>query len=1249
MITESPKTLSPVPVKQYHVFLASPGDVAEERQAVRQFFERYNRHIAQLWGVRFEVVDWENYATVGVGCPQELITKQTLDRFKDSLALVVGMMAQRFGSPTGNAESGTEEEFRWALQSNRETGYPEIKWFFKCVDKFVSPPDPDAITESLNQWKKVRAFRNELKSLGVFFAEYPESTAFRDTFENDLSRWLTDRARPWIPAGKPESHLLAGIAPPRAYYETIERDFRRLDIAGIDNDRAFDIPLSEIYVRLRVMFDEDSPQGPDKVREAGPIDIQTALLRYPKLAIVGDPGSGKSTFLKYVALMLARSVLANSPTIALEKLCLQEPLPIPVFVSCWDLSDFLKKKETVEISSLLAFLTGRLSACGFPVADNDLETILTSGGCCLMFDGLDEVPADSGRAAVSRLLEDLVKRFPQNRYLVTSRIRAYTGDTILKGEFTRCDVQPFDANDRAQFLKNWIGLLFKVTPDQVFIEGSESNREFQSLTAGIEKNDRIRPLAINPLLLTVIAIVHWNRKRLPEQRVELYDECVDVLLGQRKEAEHVQLGRKTGTFDEQHEQQQREERSWVRKRFAEIALHIQSGDGNRDEANKADVVRMLAPRFIDQGASNQEQAESRATLFLNRQELRSGLLVSRREQSYRFVHLTFQEYLAAWHLSNQEFDNVASLIQPRIRQQKWFETLQLIGAEWAKKSDEKLDRYVAWLLDHQGQSIAERAPVIALCANIVKDTSRIAELTLETRKKFQQGVEGTLDAFRAGSGIPALTQLEILEALGHLGAAVKPHLIDATKSSLFQVRRRAIEMLLPHLSDDDLFGMVHIMGDRSKEPIKTFLLSLLSRKVSRAVDWLLHRKSFGEKATEAFVEVMAEFEQMLDAVTFTKVVQHVFATGKSYNWWWHDSPLWPFWPARARMVSYLGDPKLISTAASKDLEPAVRAKAFKELIRTQGTQAETWKLVRKAATADEDFRIREQALVWLTTGQKDKPETWQLVREVVMKDKHVEVRGKALELLAAGQKDAPGTWQLVREAVTKDKDVAFRVKALELLTAGQKDAPETWHLLREASIKDQEVSFRVKALELLTAGQKDAPETWQLLREAAVKDKEVPVRVKALELLTESEEDAPEMWQLFREVAAKDKDTSVRVKALELLTAGQKDAPETWQLVREAVIKEKDPDFSVRVFFLVVKVIFTNSTEKQLLTRDLDSQRPALDANKAITQQRVKDVSLRLMLSEDKVRELYERIAETLSSRVGIHLSLEWKAVRRGN
>lgn len=61
------------------------------------------------------------------------------------------------------------------------------------------------------------------------------------------------------------------------------------------------------------MFDEELQNDPSQVADAEAIDIQTALLRYSKLVIVGDPGSGKSTFLKYVALMLARSVLQNNP------------------------------------------------------------------------------------------------------------------------------------------------------------------------------------------------------------------------------------------------------------------------------------------------------------------------------------------------------------------------------------------------------------------------------------------------------------------------------------------------------------------------------------------------------------------------------------------------------------------------------------------------------------------------------------------------------------------------------------------------------------------------------------------------------------------------------------------------------------------------------------------------------------------------------------------------------------------------
>jgi hypothetical protein len=179
--------LAPRPLKQYHVFLASPGDVQAERQYVRKFFDDYNRHTAHIWNARFEVIDWENYATTGVGRPQELITQQTLKTYRDSLALVVGIMGQRFGSPTGKAESGTVEEFHWAMESHKATGFPEIKWFFRKVDKLELPADPDEADKALDQWRKVRAFRQRMQDLNdpIFYTEYPGAASFAAV----LRRW----------------------------------------------------------------------------------------------------------------------------------------------------------------------------------------------------------------------------------------------------------------------------------------------------------------------------------------------------------------------------------------------------------------------------------------------------------------------------------------------------------------------------------------------------------------------------------------------------------------------------------------------------------------------------------------------------------------------------------------------------------------------------------------------------------------------------------------------------------------------------------------------------------------------------------------------------------------------------------------------------------------------------------------------------------------------------------------------------
>ena len=106
----------------YHIFLASPGDMNEEREMVRKFFEGYNKNIANRQNLEFKVIDCENYSNSGMGRTQALNTEQILDEFRNSWVLVVGLLGQRFGTPTGIYESGTEKEFATSVLFREEQG-----------------------------------------------------------------------------------------------------------------------------------------------------------------------------------------------------------------------------------------------------------------------------------------------------------------------------------------------------------------------------------------------------------------------------------------------------------------------------------------------------------------------------------------------------------------------------------------------------------------------------------------------------------------------------------------------------------------------------------------------------------------------------------------------------------------------------------------------------------------------------------------------------------------------------------------------------------------------------------------------------------------------------------------------------------------------------------------------------------------------------------------------------------------------
>lgn len=194
------------------VGIASPGDVADERAAVKAACERLNLNLAPKLGFTLAVLMWEDQAS-GSGRPQALINERL-----DDADVLIGLMHRKWGTPTGEYSSGFEEEFERA-RARRGTGtHPEIKMYFKKVDA-ASVEDPGP------QLSKVLAFKQGLRDgKDLLYREFETAGELERDAYDALVVWLIDRANPAPkePHGSREGELRYRLA--RAIAELPDND-----------------------------------------------------------------------------------------------------------------------------------------------------------------------------------------------------------------------------------------------------------------------------------------------------------------------------------------------------------------------------------------------------------------------------------------------------------------------------------------------------------------------------------------------------------------------------------------------------------------------------------------------------------------------------------------------------------------------------------------------------------------------------------------------------------------------------------------------------------------------------------------------------------------------------------------------------------------------------------------------------------------------------------------------------------------
>jgi hypothetical protein len=194
-----------------NVFLASPGDVVDERHSARHIVDTINRIYSRDLGWHVELLGWEDMLP-GTGRPQEIINADV-----DACNLFVGIVWARWGSPTGKFDSGFEEEFERARARNKKDGAPEIWLFFKQVDS-------DRLRDPGPQLQRVQSFRAEQTARReVLYKEFTDDNEWRELFHEALSRYLLKIALPQMrgPSASLPPEGKAAMAAPTAHDESL--------------------------------------------------------------------------------------------------------------------------------------------------------------------------------------------------------------------------------------------------------------------------------------------------------------------------------------------------------------------------------------------------------------------------------------------------------------------------------------------------------------------------------------------------------------------------------------------------------------------------------------------------------------------------------------------------------------------------------------------------------------------------------------------------------------------------------------------------------------------------------------------------------------------------------------------------------------------------------------------------------------------------------------------------------------------
>lgn len=351
-----------------------------------------------------------------------------------------------------------------------------------------------------------------------------------------------------------------------------------------------------------------------------------AVKQHRKLMVLGKPGAGKTTFLKFLAMSCLEGNVLNDK--------------VPVFMALREFAEAEGKP------SLMQFIERERIEC-------DAQILMSQGRGFLLLDGLDEVREEDQKRVIQQI-QTFSNQYSRNQFVITCRIAAkeYTFEN-----FREVEVADFSKEQIETFVRKWFGCKDP--------HGAEV--AIGKLLSKLKENDRIQELASSPLLLTLLCLEFEESFDFPESRADLYERGLKVLMSKWDASRKI-------------------ERNQIYKRLSlkrKEDLLSQLALKTFTEGNYFFKQRTVEAHIADYIANLPDAKDDPDALLLDSEavlksiESQHGLLIERARSIYSFSHLTFQEFFAARQIKESRSDELLKQVAKQVAEKRWREVFRL--------------------------------------------------------------------------------------------------------------------------------------------------------------------------------------------------------------------------------------------------------------------------------------------------------------------------------------------------------------------------------------------------------------------------------------------------------------------------------------------------------------------------------------------------------------------------------------------